>query len=97
MTNEQEKGKSKGSVIPVIILAIIAIWAYNHFLKSSNSSTSIQSNQNNENDASVSYPVAQGSFHSLNRPYSQQYEDAPNEIQKSAVFNSCNQARKDFF
>ncbi|MBI4546861.1 MAG: hypothetical protein HY707_02700 [Ignavibacteriae bacterium] len=36
------------------------------------------------------------SFHSIQAGFPRQYEKAKNEIQKSAIFNTCNKARRDF-
>jgi len=45
---------------------------------------------------SISYPQSQLEFHLLNNPFPSRYNNGINEIQKSRVFNECNQARKNF-
>ncbi|MCC6476823.1 hypothetical protein IT157_07170 [bacterium] len=45
----------------------------------------------------INYPPDQRQFHQLNAVYPTRYEQAPNQIQKSAVFNECNSRRRGYY
>lgn len=49
-----------------------------------------------DNSIKIMYPSVQEAFHNLNKSFPGQYESAINEIQKSSIFNSCNEARRKF-
>jgi len=84
-------------IVQLILGGILAIWIASSLYKvGGNSTTPSRTFSPSQPSISASYPSDQIAFHSLNRPYPARYRSGSNEIQKSAIFNECNKARKDF-
>jgi len=87
-----------GKVISWIAFGILVIWIISLFNRGEKQEDKLfTKTPTTENTTiQISYPQSQNEFHLLNSPFPSRYNSGINEIQKSTVFNECNQARKNF-